>query len=94
MTVIIPLKARFDNVAANWADAIAAEMTAIPAEAIREAVDKDTLPRIVWEVCQACAREGISKPELQEKYAASAVKAFDKRLAKLIAQRDGAATVH
>ena len=91
--MLIHLKARFDAVASNWADAIAAEMTAIPAEAIREAVDKDTVPRIVWEVCQACAREGVSKPEQQEKYAASAVKAFDKRLDKLIAQRNGA-TVH
>ena len=70
--MLVHLKSRFDAVASNWADAIAAEMTNIPAEAIREAV---------------------SKPEQQEKYAASAVKAFDKRLDKLIAQRDGA-TVH
>lgn len=91
--MLIHLKSRFDSVATNWADAIAAEMTGIPAEAVREAVEKDTLPRIVYEVCQACAREGVSKPDQQEKYAASAVKAFDKRLDKLLAQRDGA-TVH
>lgn len=92
--MLIHLKTRFDSVATNWAESIAAEMGSIPAEAIREAVEKDTLPRMVYEVCQACAREGVSKPDQQEKYAASAVKAFDKRLDKLLQQRDNQQTLH
>lgn len=91
MELIIPLKLKFDNVAANWAQAIAHEMGGIPAEAIWEAVEKETLPRIVWDVVQACNREGIHKPDVQEKYAASAVASFDKTLKSILDKRDAVA---
>lgn len=89
--MIIPLKLKFDGVAANWAQAIAEEMHHIPSEAIWEAVEKDTLPRIVWEVVQACNREGIHKQDEQQTYAESAVASFDKTLKSILAKRDALA---
>jgi hypothetical protein len=83
------LNARFGSTASNWADNLMEEVGDRPAEDVRAFAEKELLPRIVWEVCKACANEGISNPDKQEAYAKRAVAQFDRRLNHLLAKRQG-----
>lgn len=89
----IGLSARFGNTASNWADNLMEELGDKHEQSIRDFAEKELLPRIVWEVCRACANEGIRNPDRQEAYASRAVKAFDRRLNELLAKRQPG-TVH
>lgn len=86
----VNLSARFSLTASNWADNLMEELGDREEPSIREFAEKQLLPRIVWEVCRACANEGIRLPEKQEAYAKRAVQSFDRRLNQLLAKRQPA----
>lgn len=87
--MIIAEKLKFEALAVELANELFTSAGHKPIEEVRHAADADVIPRIVWRVCKGCESIGIRNPDQQEAYASAAVKAFDKRLARLMATTVG-----